>query len=43
MIKQIAYITYGGSEGIDLGFLTLHYYSLMWILAFVVGWVLLTV
>lgn len=41
MIKQIAYITYSGSEGIDLGFLTLHYYSLMWILAFVVGWFLM--
>src|SRR5690606_37332978 len=42
MIKTIGYITYGGSEGIDLGFLTLHYYSLMWILAFVVGWFLMS-
>ncbi len=25
------------STGIDLGFLTLHYYSMMWILAFVLG------
>lgn len=25
------------SEGIDLGFITLHYYSLMWVLAFVLG------
>ena len=26
------------SEGIDLGFLTLHYYSLMFMVAFIVGW-----
>ncbi|MDO5655603.1 MAG: prolipoprotein diacylglyceryl transferase [Flavobacteriaceae bacterium] len=38
MIKQLGYITYGGSEGLDLGFITLHFYSLMWIMAFVVGW-----
>jgi len=25
------------SKGIDLGFFTLHYYSLMWIIAFVIG------
>ena len=25
------------SKGIDLGFFTLHYYSLMWVLAFVIG------
>lgn len=25
------------SEGIDLGFITLHYYSLMWVLAFILG------
>lgn len=38
MIEHFAYITYNGSEGLDLGFITLHFYSLMWILAFVVGW-----
>lgn len=38
MIELMGYFTYGGSEGIDLGFLTLHYYSLMWIIAFVLGW-----
>lgn len=38
MIELMGYFTYGGSEGIDLGFLTLHYYSLMWIVAFVLGW-----
>lgn len=32
------YITWGGSEGLDLGFITLHFYSLMWIMAFVLGW-----
>ena len=38
MTELFAYITYGGSGGIDLGFMTIHFYSLMWILAFVVGW-----
>ena len=38
MFKLFGYITYGGSEGLDLGFITLHFYSLMWILAFVIGW-----
>lgn len=38
MTELFAYITYGGSGGIDLGFITIHFYSLMWILAFVVGW-----
>ena len=38
MTAFLNYITYSGSEGIDLGFITLHFYSLMWILAFVVGW-----
>lgn len=38
MIELMGYFTYGGSEGIDLGFLTLHYYSLMWIVAFILGW-----
>ncbi|MDO5509940.1 MAG: prolipoprotein diacylglyceryl transferase [Weeksellaceae bacterium] len=32
------YITWGGAEGINLGFFTIHYYSLMWIMAFLVGW-----
>lgn len=41
MMDTILYITYGGSDGIDLGFFTLHFYSLMWILAFVVGWFLM--
>lgn len=38
MTELFAYITWGGSDGIDLGFFTLHYYSLMWILAFIIGW-----
>ncbi|TPV34106.1 prolipoprotein diacylglyceryl transferase [Paucihalobacter ruber] len=29
------------SKGLDLGFLTLHYYSLMWIIAFVVGFLIM--
>ncbi|MXV38792.1 prolipoprotein diacylglyceryl transferase [Flavobacteriaceae bacterium Ap0902] len=41
MKEQLAYITYDGSGGIDLGFMTLHFYSLMWILAFLVGWFLM--
>lgn len=41
MIQQLAYITYDGSGGIDLGFMTLHFYSLMWILAFLIGWFLM--
>lgn len=36
-MKQLAYITYDGTGGIDLGFITLHFYSLMWIIAFVLG------
>lgn len=34
----LMYITYAGSEGIQIGSFTLHYYSLMWIMAFLVGW-----
>ncbi|MGI9527634.1 MAG: prolipoprotein diacylglyceryl transferase [Weeksellaceae bacterium] len=41
MIRQLAYITYDGSGGIDLGFMTLHFYSLMWIMAFLVGYFLM--
>jgi len=29
------------SEGIDLGFLTIHYYSLMFVVAFTLGWYLM--
>lgn len=29
------------TKGLDLGFLTLHYYSLMWIIAFVVGFLIM--
>ena len=42
MNELFAYITYGGSEGIDLGFIQLHFYSFMWILAFVLGWVIMS-
>ena len=28
------------SKGLDLGFFTLHYYSLMFVIAFVLGWIL---
>ncbi|MBV7440170.1 prolipoprotein diacylglyceryl transferase [Weeksellaceae bacterium TAE3-ERU29] len=39
MDNLLAYITWGGSGGIDiLGWFTLHFYSLMWLMAFVVGW-----
>ena len=31
-------IVWNPSEGIDLGFLTLHYYSLMFLIAFGLGW-----
>lgn len=31
-------IQWNPSEGIDLGFLTLHYYSLMFVIAFTLGW-----
>lgn len=40
-ISQIAYITWSGSEGLDLGFITLHFYSLMWIFAFLLGWIIM--
>ena len=30
-------IVWDPSKGIDLGFFTLHYYSLMWVVAFVIG------
>ncbi|MEZ4858915.1 MAG: prolipoprotein diacylglyceryl transferase [Flavobacteriaceae bacterium] len=30
--------TWNPSEGIDLGFITIHYYSLMFMVAFIVGW-----
>jgi prolipoprotein diacylglyceryl transferase len=30
-------IVWDPSKGIDLGFLTLHYYSIMWIVAFLIG------
>lgn len=38
----LSYITFNGSEGLDLGFITLHFYSLMWIMAFVVGWYIMS-
>lgn len=31
-------MTWNPSTGIDLGFLTVHYYSLMFVVAFMVGW-----
>ena len=31
-------ITWSPSEGLDLGFFTLHYYSLMFLIAFGLGW-----
>lgn len=31
-------ITWSPSEGFDLGFFTLHYYSLMFLIAFGLGW-----
>lgn len=34
-------ITWNPSEGIDLGFLTIHYYSLMFVIAFTLGWYLM--
>lgn len=34
-------IYWNPSEGIDLGFLTLHYYSLMFVVAFTIGWYLM--
>lgn len=37
-MNSIAYITWEGSSGINIFGLTLHFYSLMWLLAFVVGW-----
>ena len=30
--------TWNPSEGLDLGFYTLHYYSLMFVISFVLGW-----
>lgn len=34
-------IHWNPSEGIDLGFLTIHYYSLMFVIAFTLGWYLM--
>lgn len=34
-------IQWNPSEGIDLGFLTIHYYSLMFVVAFTLGWYLM--
>lgn len=34
-------ITWNPSEGIDLGFLTIHFYSLMFVIAFTLGWYLM--
>lgn len=34
-------IVWEPSTGIDLGFLTLHYYSLMFVVAFILGWFLM--
>ena len=31
-------IVWNHSEGLDLGFFTLHYYSLMFLIAFGLGW-----
>ncbi len=31
-------ITWNPSEGLDLGFYTLQYYSLMFVIAFLLGW-----
>src|SRR5690606_755129 len=31
-------ITWNPSDGLNLGFFTLHYYSLMFLIAFVLGW-----
>ncbi|MEZ4875457.1 MAG: prolipoprotein diacylglyceryl transferase [Flavobacteriaceae bacterium] len=35
---QLLSITWKPSEGLDLGFYTVHYYSLMFVIAFVLGW-----
>ncbi len=34
-------ITWNPSEGIDLGFITIHFYSLMFVIAFTLGWYLM--
>ena len=34
-------IYWNPSEGIDLGFFTIHYYSLMFVIAFTIGWYLM--
>ena len=34
-------IFWNAPEGIDLGFLTIHYYSLMFVIAFTLGWYLM--
>ncbi|XCI75191.1 MAG: prolipoprotein diacylglyceryl transferase [Flavobacteriales bacterium] len=34
----LGYITWDPAKGIDLGFFTLHFYSLMFIMAFLCGW-----
>lgn len=34
-------ISWNPSEGIDLGFLTIHFYSLMFVIAFTLGWYLM--
>lgn len=38
MRSFLSAIYWSPSEGIDLGFFTLHYYSLMFVVAFTVGW-----
>ena len=43
-LKQMTHalsITWNTPKGIDLGFLTLHYYSLLWVAAFALGWFLM--
>ena len=39
---KLLYFTWDPSTGIDLGPLTLHYYSLMFILAFALGYLIMT-
>ena len=34
-------ITWNPSEGIDLGFFVIRYYSLMFVIAFTIGWYLM--
>lgn len=40
-MENLLYITWEGSSGLNVLGFTLHFYSLMWLLAFVVGWYLM--